>query len=203
MIRTIVLCVLLCAFFSPVRAEMQYYGMVDDSSPQALRDSLHEIIDDHKRFPYTSSSTDTWNAGLNDAWYNPETDGQGFFITVFPDLSTASIAWFTYDTALPDEGAQANLGDPGHRWITAVGPINGNRAVMNIDITSGGVFDTQSEVGHTNPAGADGTITLTFENCNSAIVDYDITSINRQGSVAVQRVAGDNMALCEALSAEQ
>ena len=439
MIRTIVLCVLLCAFFSPVRAEMQYYDMVDDSSPQALRDSLHEIIDDHKRFPYTSSTTDTWdvleiadenqdnpdniitiyrnatylkvhggndfynrehtwpksygfpdngaslnypytdmhhlfladvdynfnrsnkpydncgsqcvgyatlanngrggvdgaypsdtnwtegaytdgrwetwmgrrgdvarammymdvryaggthgltgatepdliltddrtlmnlsntgdnedvgymgllsvllqwhkedpvdfvetrhhetvasfqgnrnpfidhpewaacvfeeicngfkiNAGLNDAWYNPETDGQGFFITVFPDLSTASIAWFTYDTALPDEGAQANLGDPGHRWITAVGPINGNRAVMNIDITSGGVFDTQSEVGHTNPAGADGTITLTFENCNSAIVDYDITSINRQGSVAVQRVAGDNMALCEALSAEQ
>ena len=23
------------------------------------------------------------NAGLNDAWYNPDTDGQGFFITVF------------------------------------------------------------------------------------------------------------------------
>jgi hypothetical protein len=25
------------------------------------------------------------NAGLNDAWCNPDTDGQGFFITVFPD----------------------------------------------------------------------------------------------------------------------
>jgi hypothetical protein len=24
------------------------------------------------------------NAGLNDAWYYPETDGQGFFITIFP-----------------------------------------------------------------------------------------------------------------------
>ena len=142
------------------------------------------------------------NAGLNDAWYNPETDGQGFFITVFPDLSAVSIAWFTYDTALPDEGAQANLGDPGHRWITAVGPVNGNQAVMNIDITSGGVFDTQSEVMHTDPPGADGTITVTFENCASATIDYDITSIKRQGSVTVQRVAGDNIAVCEALSAE-
>jgi len=141
------------------------------------------------------------NAGLNDAWYNPETDGQGFFITVFPDLSAMSIAWFTYDTAPPEEGAQANLGDPGHRWITAVGPINGNQAVMNIDITSGGVFDTQTKVEHTKPAGADGTITLTFENCSSAVVDYNITSIKRQGSVAVQRVAADNIALCEALSA--
>ena len=142
------------------------------------------------------------NAGLNDAWYNPGTDGQGFFITVFPDLGVISLAWFTYDTALPPDGAQANLGDPGHRWITALGPINGNQAVMNIDITSGGVFDTQSEVDHTEPTGADGTITLTFEDCNSGLVAYDIKSINRQGSVAIQRVANDNIALCEALNAE-
>jgi endonuclease I len=139
------------------------------------------------------------NAGLNDAWYNPATDGQGFFITVFPDLGVVSLAWFTYDTALPAEDAQANLGDPGHRWITATGPISGNRAVLNIDITSGGLFDTQSEVQHTEPEGADGTITLTFENCNSAILEYDITSINRQGSIPLERVANDNIALCEAL----
>ena len=41
------------------------------------------------------------NAGLNDAWYFPDTDGQGFFITVFPDLGAVSLAWFTYDTELP------------------------------------------------------------------------------------------------------
>ena len=139
------------------------------------------------------------NAGLNDAWFNPETNGQGFFITVFPDLGYVSLAWFTYDTKLPQEGAQANLGDPGHRWITAIGPISGNRAVMNIDITSGGLFDMQSEVEHTEPAGADGTITLTFENCSSGTVEYDIKSIDRQGIVPIQRVAGDNIALCEAL----
>jgi len=139
------------------------------------------------------------NAGLNDAWYNPATSGQGFFITVFPDLGMVSLAWFTYDTALPVEDAQANLGDAGHRWITALGPFTGNQAIMNIDITSGGLFDTASEVRHTEPEGSDGTIKLTFDSCNSALIEYDITSINRQGSVPIQRVANDNIALCEAL----
>lgn len=26
-----------------------------------MRDTLHELIDDHQRFPYTSSETDTWD----------------------------------------------------------------------------------------------------------------------------------------------
>jgi len=38
-----------------------YYDTADDSSPQTLRTSLHEIIDDHQRFPYTSPQTDTWD----------------------------------------------------------------------------------------------------------------------------------------------
>ena len=38
-----------------------YYDTADTSSPEALRQSLHEIIDDHQRFPYTSGATDTWD----------------------------------------------------------------------------------------------------------------------------------------------
>ena len=57
----------------------------------------------------------------------------------------------------------------------------------------------QREVQHTEPEGADGTITLTFENCNSATLEYEFTSIDRQGSVPLQRVANDNIALCAAL----
>jgi endonuclease I len=142
------------------------------------------------------------NAGLNDAWYNPVTDGQGFFITVFPDLGVVSLAWFTYDTELPAGDAQASLGDPGHRWITALGPIDGNRVAMKIEMTSGGLFDAPSEIGRTDPPGSDGTIVLTFENCGSATVEYDIPSISRKGTVPIQRVANDNVVLCEALSNE-
>ncbi len=141
------------------------------------------------------------NPGLNDAWYDPETSGQGFFITVFPDLSAMSFAWFTYDTELPPLDAVANLGDPGHRWITAVGPIEGNQAMMDIEMTSGGLFDTSTEIIRTDPPGSDGTINLTFDSCNSGTVEYDIPSINRQGTVPIQRVADDNIALCEALNA--
>jgi hypothetical protein len=140
------------------------------------------------------------NTGLNDAWYNPETDGQGFFISVFPDLGKVSLAWFTYDTELPPDDATANLGDPGHRWLTAVGPIVGNQAIMEIEMTSGGLFDTSTEVQRTEPPGSDGTIILTFNSCYSGTVYYDIPSINRQGIVPIQRVAGDNIVLCEALS---
>jgi formylglycine-generating enzyme required for sulfatase activity len=140
------------------------------------------------------------NAGLNDAWFNPNTSGQGFFITVFPDLGYVSMAWFTYDTELPPIGATANLGDPGHRWLTAVGPINGNQVLMNIELTSGGIFDTSTEITRTDPPGSDGTIILTFDGCNSGTVEYDIPSIDRQGIVPIQRVVNDNIALCEALN---
>jgi hypothetical protein len=142
------------------------------------------------------------NAGLNDAWYDPETDGQGFFITVFPDLGTVSLSWFTYDTELPPEDAIANLGDAGHRWMTAIGPITDNQVMMNITMTSGGIFDTDTEIERTDPPGSDGTLILTFYDCNSGTVKYDITSINRQGTVPIRRVADDNIVLCEALNAD-
>jgi hypothetical protein len=141
------------------------------------------------------------NAGLNDAWFNPDTDGQGFFITVFPDLNFVTLAWFTYDTDLPTEDETANLGDPGHRWMTAGGLIEGNRAVMNINFTSGGIFDTKTVIEDTDPAGSDGTITLTFDDCATGLVEYDITSIGQKGMVPIERVVADNVVMCEALAA--
>ena len=144
-------------------------------------------------------NTFTINAGMNDAWYNPDTSGQGFFITVFPDLGVVLLAWFTYDTELPPMDAIANLGDAGHRWLTAVGPIDGNQALMNIEMTSGGIFDAASDIIRTDPPGSDGTLLLTFDSCSSGTIEYDIPSINRQGIVPIQRVASDNIVLCEAL----
>ena len=38
-----------------------YYDSVDALSSQNLRITLHNVIDDHTRFPYSSSSTDTWD----------------------------------------------------------------------------------------------------------------------------------------------
>ncbi len=76
------------------------------------------------------------NAGFSDAWYNPATSGQGFYIAVLPDLGLVTLAWFTYDTERPPEDVTANLGEPGHRWLTALGPYTGNQALMNIEFAS-------------------------------------------------------------------
>jgi len=38
-----------------------YYDSVDTTSSEALRQTLHEVIDDHQRFPYSATSTDTWD----------------------------------------------------------------------------------------------------------------------------------------------
>ena len=66
-------------------------------------------------------------------------------------------------------------------------------------MTSGGVFDTAIVIERTDPPGSDGTITLTFDSCSSGTIEYDIPSINQQGTVPIQRVADDNIVICEAL----
>ena len=79
------------------------------------------------------------NSGLNDAWYDPLTEGQGFTITVFEDKGTVSLTWFTYDTVLPEPGVTANLGDPGQRWLVAVGPYEGAQAELVVYSAGGGL----------------------------------------------------------------
>jgi hypothetical protein len=73
---------------------------------------------------------------------------------------------------------------------------------LNITLTSGGIFDDPTEVDRTNPPGSDGTITLIFDSCSSGTIEYDIPSINRQGVIPIERVADDNIVICEALSSE-
>ena len=58
-------CTILIAFslLTSLQAQVPngYYSFAENKSDQALRSALHNIIDDHIEFPYTSSSTDTWD----------------------------------------------------------------------------------------------------------------------------------------------
>jgi len=47
-----------------------YYGSVDTSSAALLRSTLHAVIDDHQRIPYTGGGTDTWDV-LEEAQEDP------------------------------------------------------------------------------------------------------------------------------------
>ena len=135
------------------------------------------------------------NPGLNDSWFNPATAGQGFFITVFPDIEKMFLAWFTYDVERPPPSVTAILGEPGHRWLTAFGDYSGDTAVLDIEITEGGVFNSATPAVTQH---ADGTITVTFTDCTSGTVEYEIESLSLTGTVPIQRIANDNVVICEA-----
>lgn len=141
------------------------------------------------------------NAGLNDAWYNPATNGQGFLITALPAIQSMFVAWFTFDTERPPLGTPSGVGEPGHRWLIAQGPYSGDTATMTIYVSKGGVFDSVSPAATTDPAG-DGTLTIEFADCVNAMVTYDITSAGLSGEIPIERIAGDNVALCESLAGQ-
>ena len=138
------------------------------------------------------------NAGMNDAWYNPATSGQGFMLTVFPDLGQVFLGWFTFDTERPSGDITAILGDPGHRWLTAQGPFDGSKAELTIYLTEGGVFDSAEPPATTDQNGY-GSMVVEFLTCNEARITYDIPSLGRSGEIPIQRIMEDNVALCEAL----
>ncbi|WP_100657565.1 endonuclease [Alteromonas flava] len=65
-----------------------YYDTVDQSNANTLRNTLHEIIDDHQRFPYTSSATDTWDI-LEAADQDP--DNPNNVITIYKNETYAKV----------------------------------------------------------------------------------------------------------------
>ncbi len=137
------------------------------------------------------------NAGLNDAWFEPATRGQGMFINVLPDRGQLFLAWFTFDSQRPADDAPALVGAPGQRWLTALGPLRGNRAELTVSLTEGGTFDSPLPVPATSEAGR---IVVAFSSCDQGMLTYQFPALERSGQIPIRRVVGDNVALCEALS---
>ena len=137
------------------------------------------------------------NAGLNDAWFNLATAGQGVFVNVFPVLGKIFVAIFTFDTEPPSQDATAVFGGVGQRWVTAFGDFAGNTAQLEAELTSGGIFDSPEPAPAQTPAY--GTITLTFLDCNTLVLGFDFPGLGLSGEMTLSRIANDNVALCEAL----
>jgi hypothetical protein len=153
--------------------------------PASQADSAHEPLN-HGGFHI--------NWGLNDAWYNPATDGQGFFIVSWPEIKYMFLAWFTYETEIPADNT-ALLGDSAQRWLTAQGPYDQDTATLDITVTTDGRFDSGEPVSNASA----GTATVVFGDCENGTVSYDIQAIGKQGSVPIQRIVLDNVKTCEEL----
>lgn len=137
------------------------------------------------------------NFGMMDAWFNPATNGQGFLITVWEDIQIMFVAWFTFDTERPPEDAVAVLGEAGQRWITASGTWVGDTAVLDIYLSTGGVFNSPEPPITTGPDPI-GTMMIKWTSCNSAVVSYDIPSLDLVGETPIERIVLAHVAVCEA-----
>ena len=93
----------------------------------------------------------------------------------------------------------AFLGEPGHRWLTAQGPYDGDSAVLTIYVTEGGVFDSALPVTKTDQDG-DGTMTIEFSGCKEGLITYEIISLDIEGIIPIERIVLDNVPLCELLN---
>ena len=129
------------------------------------------------------------NAGMDGAWFDPATSGQGYLIDSYPNTDDGNfmfVAWFTYgdDTA------------SGQRWLTAQGGFEGSVAELVISETTNGSFDDPRPP-TTLPVG---TMNIDFSDCSNALLSYSLPDDEAEGEVAIQRAVPASKALCENIS---
>jgi hypothetical protein len=132
------------------------------------------------------------NAGMDGAWYDPQTTGQGFFIDAHPDPEGGHfifISWFTYGSETAS----------GQRWLTAQGSFEGSTATIDISETTGGSFDDPQ------PTMTDsvGTMSLDFSDCSQALLTYSLPAEGIDGQIDLVRVVPGGEALCEEMAAAE
>ena len=86
---SLVLAAIWSASASNAQAPAGYYDSVDTTNAITLRLTLHDVIDDHTRFPYTASTTDTWDI-INLADEDPNNIGN--IIDIYKNASYPKIA---------------------------------------------------------------------------------------------------------------
>jgi hypothetical protein len=137
-----------------------------------------------------TTKTEDINGGMDGAWFDENTPGQGYLIDAHPDPEGGNfifVAWFTYgdDTA------------SGQRWLTAQGSFEGSTAAIDVSETTGGSFD-ESQAVSTEKVG---TMTIDFQDCSNALLSYELTDEALRNSIAISRAIPGAQALCEELAA--
>lgn len=192
--------------FNPNNQETNLMNLVDDGASIRLKQGVDyylvtapwgcgtTALGDYQFVLLGPSGEFVITEGVNGAWANLNTLGQGQLMEVYPDINLFFAAWFTWETTQAAEDATADVGDPNHRWLTASGGYEGDTASLDIYLTTGGLFDDPKPV-ETDVAG---TMTIQFLACNEAQVTYTLGE--RSGSYVMNKLANDNIATCEMLT---
>ena len=133
-----------------------YYDSADPTNAQTLRDSLHEIIDDHTVFPYTGSPEDTWTL-LSNADQSPTS------AVCDNGSQTIEFVWMVYrnnDYCFQGGGQQAYNRE--HTWPQSYGFSSGALGSNNAARTDAHHL-MMSDVGYNGDRG-----NLYFDDCDAS-----------------------------------
>ena len=130
-----------------------YYATVDESSPAALKASLHNIIKDHTKIPYTSSSTDTWDV-LELA--GEDVDNPNNVIALYKNATYAKVgggntnynrehSW-PKSYGFPNDGSTNYPYTDLHHLFIANSSYNSSRSNKPYDICTGGCTEKPTDV---------------------------------------------------------
>lgn len=141
------------------------------------------------------------NEGIDGAWENPFTDGQGIVFDVVDNENSniVSAAWFTYDTELPPDDELDGFGSKQHRWFTLLGGFTpgSNTASLDIQLPSAGLFNDPKTVTRGEPVGA---ATVTFFDCFNGQFTFEFFGDDQPSGVfAIKRITA--APFCEMLTA--
>ncbi|NVJ61611.1 MAG: endonuclease [Gammaproteobacteria bacterium] len=142
-----------------------YYDSVNTSSPQALRESLHKIIDNHQWFPYTSSSTDTWDI-LEQADQDP--------------LDSGKILDIYRNRSVTKQGGGNNFYNREHTWPKSYGFADNDNGIVNHAYTDTHhlfLSDSSYNSERSNKP---------FDNCVVSCVEYPTDLYNGIGGTEMQ-----------------
>jgi endonuclease I len=145
-----------------------YYDSVNTINGQALQNSLHEIIDDHQRFPYTSSATDTWDI-LETADQDP--DNANNVIDIYKNASYAK------------EGGGNSFYNREHSWPKSYGfPSDGSTNYAYTDTHHLFISDSSYNSSRSNKpfdncaAGCSAKVTLANNNRGGTSAESNLTA---------------------------
>jgi len=115
------------------------------------------------------------NAGVSGTWFDPSRPGQGFVLDVVPAINSLIVGWFTWSAT---EAGR-------HDWISAIGPITTGSATVDLQRSTGGLFNSATPPVVTTSVGS---ATFRFSNCENGTVTFQRSDINASGTIAIRRV---------------
>ena len=136
--------------FNPAAPEANRVALVDDEETVELEagknyyfvaQPLDESANGDYFYIFGAPAPFDITFGSSGSWYNPDTSGQGFLIDVFDTANLCS--WPGLPMTWSVRRREPSLiGDPGHRWLTAMGLTVGDTADLEHHGSSGMIFDS-------------------------------------------------------------